>query len=426
MNKKIILIVLAISVSLVFARKGPQKRALRALSMGNAFVAVAEDFNAVYYNPAGLNNMNKLGNYDKRPDLGYYPDNWLDFRPVTIRISTFDVLGLYNDIKGYYDKHGDTWTDVGGGGTEFTKLETVKNDTGLISDLYFIDGIPMGLGFQLSLVEMAFHNFGIGTWTSLDGSMFIDPGVIVPAAGVNQITAQAGAQVAMALEWPWHRNISIGLGFKAIAELVQEPFKLSMAEVDINNPGDSPAMDSLSERFNQVISDASQLTETVGYAIDIGAMYQFKRTIRFGLAIQDIYFSEFNEESVTPDVTLGVVWSPRKMQKNTAYARKINFACDLEDVINADRSYKPLSKINLGVEVEQVLLAIPSITMGSNWRALKGRLAGGFKGGYWTAGVGLEILRFVDIQVASWADEAGYFTGQQEDRKYAVEFGVGF
>ncbi|MGL1903821.1 MAG: hypothetical protein OCC49_16915 [Fibrobacterales bacterium] len=426
MNKKIILIVLAISVSLVFARKGPQKRALRALSMGNAFVAVAEDYNAVYYNPAGLNNMNKLGNYDKRPDLGYYADNWLDFRPFTLRISTFDVLGLYGDIKGYYDKHGDTWSGVSGDGTEKEKLATVRDDAGLISDLYFIDGIPMGLGIQMSLVEMAFHNFGIGMWTSLDGSMYIDPGVIVPAAGVNQITAQAGAQVAMAVEWPWHRNVSIGIGFKAIAELVQEPFKLSMAEVDLNNPGDSPAMDSLTERFNQVIDDVGKLQETVGYAIDIGAMYQFKRTIRFGLAIQDIYFSEFNEESVTPDVTLGVVWSPRKLQKNTAYARKINLACDLEDVINADRSYKPLSKINIGAEIEQVLVAIPSVTLGSNWRALKGRLAGGFKGGYWTAGIGLEVLRFVDIQAASWADEAGYFTGQKEDRKYAVEFSVGF
>ncbi len=421
--KKLLLLIVLVCVATAFSRKGPQKRSMRALSMGNAFVAVAEDVNSLYYNPAGLNNMNKLGNYDKRPDLGYYADNWLDMKTHIFRVTSFDVVGLLTDLQGYYDQHGDTWNNLSG--DEKEALNNIANDSTLISDLYFIDGVPMGLGIGIFHMEMAFHNFGMGHWNSLDGSMYIDPGVIVPAAGVNQITFQAGAQAAFAFEWPWNKNVSIGIGGKAVAELIQEPFKLSMAEVDMDNPGESPASDSLSNRIDKVMDDVGSLAEDYGIAMDIGAMYQFTRTLRFGMAVQDIYFSKFNEESVTPDVTIGTVWSPRKLQKNTAYARKFNIACDLEDIINSDKGYKPANKINVGLEIEQVLIAIPSVTLGSNWRLLKARIAGGFKGGYWTAGLGIEVLRFLEVNVASWADEAGYFTGQKEDRKYAVELTLG-
>ena len=35
--------------------KGPEHRTLRPLAMGNAFVAVVDDKDALHYNPAGLN-----------------------------------------------------------------------------------------------------------------------------------------------------------------------------------------------------------------------------------------------------------------------------------------------------------------------------------------------------------------------------------
>lgn len=55
------------------AAAGPQYRSLRAQSMGNAFVAVVDNKDALYYNPAGLNLINALGNSSARPGLANYP-----------------------------------------------------------------------------------------------------------------------------------------------------------------------------------------------------------------------------------------------------------------------------------------------------------------------------------------------------------------
>jgi hypothetical protein len=105
---KIIPIVLSLLLLNTFARKGPNNKGIRALGMGNAFVAVAEDKDAIYYNPAGLNLMNKLGNYEKRPDLGYYPDNWLDMR-IGIGALLPDLVDVGTKGVNAYNNHNDTF-----------------------------------------------------------------------------------------------------------------------------------------------------------------------------------------------------------------------------------------------------------------------------------------------------------------------------
>lgn len=54
-------------VSFAFALRAPTHHSLRAEAMGNAHVAVVDDKEAIYFNYAGLTQINKLGNYDKFP-----------------------------------------------------------------------------------------------------------------------------------------------------------------------------------------------------------------------------------------------------------------------------------------------------------------------------------------------------------------------
>ena len=68
----------------VFAAKAPTHHSLRGESMGNAHVAVVDDKEAIYYNYAGLSQINRLGNYDKRPEQGYYPRNFLGDARINI------------------------------------------------------------------------------------------------------------------------------------------------------------------------------------------------------------------------------------------------------------------------------------------------------------------------------------------------------
>jgi len=72
--------------------------------------------------------------------------------------------------------------------------------------------------------------------------------------------------------------------------------------------------------------------------------------------------------------------------------------------------------VNFGGEWEQTL--IPYI--------IKGRLSGGFKGGYWTAGIGGKLFTLLHFEFATWADEKGYYTGQQEERFYVMKSGLAY
>ena len=58
----VLLFVLAFSTA-TFAAKAPTHHSIRAESMGNAHVAVVDDKEAIYFNYAGLSQINRLGNY---------------------------------------------------------------------------------------------------------------------------------------------------------------------------------------------------------------------------------------------------------------------------------------------------------------------------------------------------------------------------
>ena len=79
MKRILILFTLSLA-SFAFALKAPTPHSLRAEAMGNAHVAVVDDKEAIYFNYAGLTQINKLGNYDKFPETGYYPRNYADMR----------------------------------------------------------------------------------------------------------------------------------------------------------------------------------------------------------------------------------------------------------------------------------------------------------------------------------------------------------
>jgi hypothetical protein len=181
--------------------------------------------------------------------------------------------------------------------------------------------------------------------------------------------------------------------------------------------------DTLEDRYDDATHSIFDF-ESISFGLDFGVLYQLTREIRVGASLRDVYFKELAGDKITPNLSVGFNYSPRFFNKNTAYARKFNFACDYADAFNSEKNYKPLSHLNFGLEVEQTLLAWPGYN--NEIRALSLRLAGGFKGGYPSAGVSLEVLRFVTFEFATWAEELGYFTGQDEERIYMGQISLGF
>lgn len=420
MNIRILIpgLILAAVPFTAFTKSAPNHNSLRALSMGNAFVAVADDYNTIYYNPAGLNNLDKLGEYEDRPDLGYYRNNSFDGR-ISLQGVGPDILGIGTDFKNFYTGHSGTFDALAGTG-DVSPEEAIAADEDLYNDMAFLDriSIPVGLGYEMAL---AMHNFGAAFWTQAEMKMLFDTGIAIPAAEIEYVDAAIEGQLQTAYEID--PQLSVGIGYRLLINSRIDNVPLSIEEITIilENPEDVMRINNLETQIDDAQNNLTD-PKKWNHGFDLGGLYQYSREVRLGGSITNIFINGINGEKVTPNLTIGMVFSPRKWQRNTLHGRKINFAVDFADAINNDRNYKTFSHLNMGAELQQTWLGIPWL----NLNLLETRVAGGFKGGYWTSGAGLSLAHYIHLQLATWANEDGYFTGHKPDRRWAGELSLGF
>ena len=406
---------LLLLASALFAGSGPMHKTLRAYGMGNAFVAVGEDKDAIYYNPAGLNLINRLGNYEKYPELGYYPNNFIDMR-LNIGLDVpfsegYKAYQLGSRVQTMYQGAQNSQNGASASPGASPLIDSLASHPELADQLNQFDLLPINISTKFD-AEMALPHWGGAIWVDGGVAPYIEGGIITPAAGLDTVYIDAVAQTAIGIglgdRW------SVGVGYKMAKREYIKSMKVSL--LDWKN-----SKDTLTSESDRVRQDFTRIS-TIGHALDFGLLYQWQRDIRFGASLRNWYFSKLGNENITPNLTAGVAYSPRKLQRNTGFYRKVNLAMDFEDMLNTDKGYKPLSHLDMGVEVEQVLLAVP------DWpsiRFLKGRGSVGFKGGYPTAGFALEALRFFEIELCTWAEEGGYYTGEVENRYWVVQVSIG-
>lgn len=393
----------ALTVALALAagawgRSGPEHRTLRPLAMGNAFVAVADDKDAMHYNPAGLNLMGRLGNSNLRPRMSRYPldkfDMHMDFLGTAIPVDeALDILKFYQDHQG-----------------SFQSMDQLKNDSNLVTDLSAFDRRPVKVAV-LHGGELAMHNFGMAYWADAQMAPYADVGVLLPQAGVDYIQLDIVGQIAGATSY-FEDRLSVGLGYRMAKREQMGNFQVALTDLS-NDDGRKSVQGAIQDSVDEKVKDFADLG-TLGHAIDAGVLWQQTPDLRFGMAIQNLGMV-LNHESLTPELTVGLAYSPMLFESNGRWKRKVNFAMDYEDVLNNDRNYKPINKVNMGAEWEQTLIP---------W-VLKGRLSLGLKGGYPTAGLGGNLFTIFHYEAATWAEEGGYYTGQLEERYYVMKFGVG-
>lgn len=408
--RKLVLSLLILSIA-AFAAKGPVHKSIRAYSMGNAHIAVVDDKEAIYYNYAGLNQINRLGNYEMRPETGYYPDNYIDMRlnfGSAGGLSKF--LDAYHTAMHFADLYSEAHADAVEKGVQtydaFMDSLAVRQD--LADELNSFDNKLLNMLIKFD-AELAVHNFGGAIWVEGTASPYIDGGLLLPLAGMDTFYIDAVAQLGGAFGIT--DNFMVGAGFKIVSRTETDALTIGVENYQT-------VFDTLQNRLQDDVSFTD-----IGYAVDFGVLWQFAREFRFGASVRDIFFNELNGKTIVPNIGVGLNYSPRFFNRNTAYARKMNIACDFDDILNDERNYKPFSHLNFGMELEQVLIAWPGYE--NAYRALKLRLAGGFKGGYPTAGIGVEVLRFFELNLATWGEELGYYTGQNEQRHYMLEFSIG-
>lgn len=410
MKKLILLSTLLLAVS-AFAVKGPVHKSSRAYGMGNAHIAVVDDKEAIHYNYAGLNQMGRLGNYEKRPEMGYYPDNTIDMRLNIGSAGGFEkFVDAYHTSMRFVKLYNRTREEAASANVKVADafIDSLANNPKMADDLNSFDHDMLNMLIKLD-GELAFHNFGGAIWVEGTAHPYIDGGLILPMAGLDTLIVDAVIQVGGA--YGITDEFMVGAGFKLAN-------RTSMESLAIGVENYKTVYDTLNNR----IKDDVDFTD-LAYGMDFGLLWQATRTVRLGASIRNVFFNELAGEVVTPNLGVGINYSPLFFNRNTAYSRKMNIACDYEDILDDERNYKPLSHLNFGLEFEQVLLAWPGYE--NAYRALKLRLAGGFKGGYPTAGVGLEVLRFAEIEFVTWGEEMGFYTGQRENRFYMLQMSFG-
>jgi hypothetical protein len=163
-------------------------------------------------------------------------------------------------------------------------------------------------------------------------------------------------------------------------------------------------------------SSASNLrrSEDWGHGMDFGFLWFQTPGLRYGGSVQNLGM-KLGHRFVTPIANLGMAWAPWILQSNKLWSRKANIALSVNDIFNDTLGFKPLSKIGMGAEYEMTF--IPHV--------LVGRLSGGFMGGYPTGGVSGTLFSFLRGDFITYAEEAGHFTGQMENRYWMARVGIG-
>jgi hypothetical protein len=415
MKKRIVLLALCLA-SFALAIKAPTHRSLRAEAMGNAHVAVVDDKEALYFNYAGLSQINRLGNYEERPEQGYYPRNYGDMRLNLGGAGPFEeYFHTYSVGKDLQSIYRGAANEAAANGLKVSSvlMDSLSSHPELVHKVNSYDHKYLSMKIKMD-AELAFHGFGGAIWVDGNVAPYLDGGVVLPSMVVDTFYVDAVAQAGVA--YGFTDNFSAGIGIKAAKRQ-----KVDVVTIDILNYDN--LQDTLTDRYHDATDKVFDFN-SVSVGIDLGVLYQLTREVRLGTSVRDIYFKELAGDKIDPNWTVGVNYSPRFFNKNTGFGRKFNIAMDYTDITNASNNYKPLSHLNFGMEVEQNLIAWP----GYNYaiRALAMRLSGGFKGGYPAGGIALEVLQFFTFEFATWAEELGYYTGQDEERIYMVQMSIGF
>ena len=420
------------------AAKGPEYRSLRVHGMGGAFIAVANNKDALYYNPAGLNLINRMGNFEKNPDMGYLPKKSFEFKLLTVSVSLpaneitnvikicgaptvgkmvnriiFFDFGYFGDVEDWCPAVTDIFPD------DIGELRDSLNAHQELADkLSTLHRRPIEIGTQVSVLEFAMHNFGFSVWANTSAAPYIDMGVGIPGFGYAPVQADIVAQTAMAFS-PVD-NWSVGVGFKTAKRYREPYFELWPGlNSSLNDVEYQEQLDTLQERWDNFASDNlgfKNIIKNINFALDFGVLYQITREIRLGASLRNVFFSKLAGESITPNMSIGAMTSPMILQSNSLWGRKVNFGADYVDILDGTVSDMFLAHLNIGAEIEQVI--VPFL--------LKVSLGGGFESGYYAWNTGFGIGDVVAMRFGSYAEERGTRTGQKEHRFWTGEVSVGF
>ena len=357
----------------------------RALGMGDAFTAVADDYTAIFYNPAGL---------ARRED-----------GQVNLSLSLAGTPGakdFYDDYKKIEDS---SQTDSQ---KQTASLNLIQQHYG---DVYSVRVTPME-------AEWVRPKWGVA---------FIPADVTVEAAMHQQVgptmntTAYVDSTLAVSyaddLHWFDYGRFSMGITGKFVNRGF---YSKGISAADLAASSQIIKREDLLEGYT-VDADIGMLWTPELPDEGFWSMMRLARPT-FGLTVHNIAESGFGQslKLINKDVTQNGV--PEKLYRVVDVGTKWEYptawifggrgVLDVRDIGHPEFTWR--RGLHAGLEFDWTV---------RNW--WKGHYSGGFSEGFWTAGVSAELGIF-NLNLVSYADDVGTINTPIESRVYAARLNLDF
>jgi hypothetical protein len=336
---------------------------VRPLGMGNAFVGQADDFNALYYNPAGLAWLN----------------TW-----------TFEILSLRGEVSANTTNaisDISTFASSGSGSTDAT-IELIQKQ----------GGKPLGLNLGLEPFFVMPH-FGFALAIEMPTQLTFHNDITFDVNAGPRLYFPVGFAASFL-----RNRLAVGFNAKALGQM------------GVDRSFDIDSLDNLTNGTSGEGSLGDYVLGGYGLGFDTGILFRpdAKRSTTFGISVLDVGGTAFKPTSTgtgtmgapetrQPSVNTGISFKPVKTASQYVSVNA--------DVVAINQPVHFSKKVNLGAEygLGEFL-----------------KVQGGLHQGEWTAGLQLDIM-LLKLRLATYAEQLGTAAGQDEilsDRRYAMHLNV--
>lgn len=336
---------------------------MRPLSMGNAFVAVADDFNALYYNPAGLAKFKTWS---------------LEILNPYIEISK-SVISIYQDISNLTSGNSKDTSCV------LDILETYSGKTNHI-----------GLGLRPYLL---LPKFGLGIATDLDSSVSFHryPSIYLHFGAI------ATMPIAYAISL-LNDRLQLGATIKFIAKnRIEHDFSIQDLEAFTQDEQNSDNQES--SKLEDFFKSGTRQT------LDIGLLFTPIKTMEptLGLSIANVAGTPYTKVKIgnitvpskpseeIPSINIGLSLKP--------WQTKWSYFLTALDIHEINKPYSFSKKFNIGAEW----------SLGNIFK-----IGAGLHQGYFSAGFQIDVM-LLKLRFVTYAEEMGPTSGTCADRRYALQ-----
>ncbi|MDR1474621.1 MAG: conjugal transfer protein TraF [Endomicrobium sp.] len=371
---------------------------LRPMSMGGAFIAVADDENAFFYNPAGITET-----------TGY-----------SLQVLSMDAV-LLTDTLDLYKFYKDNGKDINNW-SELTQQQQVE-----IVNKILNNALDKPAGILISAPSVTFINkpiaikenylnFGIGLFSWIEAVAKFKRGVLFPSLYYNaEVTGISIIPLAYKIAFldavKLHGTLSLGVNFKYMYRIKNCQDRVSLDEI-------------------QNYEFLNALLEGTAFGMDFGVIYRLNTRWNFGLNVTDIFttcvkyknvyknsqdYGKRLNGSIKPNLGVGIAYIPEKFyywpDKYLNTNNNLMFVFDIIGFTEAEEYFIEsfFKKIHFGTECKLSPFVIRM----------------GFNSGYPTVGLGI-VTKIVNLEYAFYGEEQGAYAGQKPAWFHRMQLSVKF